>query len=199
VDPEQVREQILEAFSVRAKRRGIRGVMMAELASELRMSVSTLYKLFPSKQALTLASVDRWANELAAAQAAEPGAGARSDAFDRFTRWAQAWADANAALAPAFARDLQSDYPEAFRRFREVVDERKRRGVELLRESIKPDVDRRVAFAILELIMDAVLRPEFAERLRISRHEAIRSAVSIWAGGAVQRQGQVRALQKQRA
>jgi len=189
----RVREQILEAFSAKAKRVGIRNVMMAELASELRMSASTLYKHFPSKEALTLACVDRWALELAASEAVESKAEAR-DGFEKFMSWADAWADANAALSPVFARDLRSDYPEAWRRFREVVRERQRRGAELLRPVLKPDVDERVAFAVLELIIDAVLRPEFADRLRISRHEAIRGAVSVWAAGAVDRRGKLRAL-----
>jgi AcrR family transcriptional regulator len=194
VDPSQISERVLEAFSARAKRVGIRGVMMGELASELRMSASTLYKLFPSKEALVLACVDRWAMELAAAEAAEPEPDDARDDFERFMHWAEAWADHNAALSPAFARDLRSDYPAGWQRFRDVVRQRKARGVELLRPVLKPEIDERVAFAVLELIIDAVLRPEFATRLRISQHEAIRSAVSLWAAGAVNRRGKLRAL-----
>jgi len=198
-----VRGQILDAFSTRAKAIGIRAVMMGELAAELRISASTLYKHFASKEALTLACVERWALELAAmeaseasaagkASAAQPASGA--DGFARFMRWVDAWADANGALSPAFSRDLKSDYPAAWKRFLDVVDERKRRGAEILRPMLKPELDERVALAILNLILTTVLNPEFAARLRISRHEAIHSAVSIWAGGAVDRRGTVRAL-----
>lgn len=194
VDSDQLKQQILAAFSARAKRDGIRAVMMAELASELRMSASTLYKLYPSKEALTLACVERWANELAAAEAAEPDPRARREGFEQFMHWVEAWADANAALSPAFARDLRSDYPEAFRRFREVIRKRQEQGAALLRPVLKPGLDQRVAFAILKLILNEVLRPEFADRLRISRHEAIRSAVAIWAAGAVDRRGKLRAI-----
>ena len=56
----------------------------------------------------------------------------------------------------------------------------------LLRPVLKPELDERVAFAVLDLILTTVVRPEFADRLRISRHAAIRTAVSIWAGGAVE-------------
>jgi AcrR family transcriptional regulator len=190
----RAREQILDAFSAKAKRAGIRSVMMLELAGELRMSATTLYKHFPSKEALTLACVDRWALELAAAEAAEARRGKHADGFEQFMRWADAWADANAALSPLFTRDLRSDYPAAWRRFREVIRERERRGMALLRPVLKADLDERLAFAVLGLIMDAVLRPELADRLRISRHDAIRGAVSIWAAGAVDRRGQLRAL-----
>lgn len=192
--PEQVRQQILDAFSARAKAIGIRGVMMGELATELRISASTLYKQFPSKEALALASVERWADEFAAAQAAFENPDHRRDGFEQFMHWVQAWADAHAALSPAFTRDLESDYPAAYARFRAIVDLRKRRGAALLRPVLKPELDERVAFAVLDLILTTVLRPEFADRLRISRHAAIRTAVSIWAGGAVNRRGKLRSL-----
>jgi AcrR family transcriptional regulator len=190
----ELKQQILEAFSAKAKREGIRNVMMAELASELRMSPSTLYKLYPSKEALTLACVDRWAHELGAAEAALPEPGVSRDGFAQFMHWVDAWADVNGRLSPAFARDLRSDYPAAWQRFRSVVHERQRRGAELLRPVLKPEIDEQVAFAILRMLLDEVLRPEFADRLRISRHDAIRSAMTIWAAGAVDRRGQLRAL-----
>ena len=194
VQPHELREQILDAFSAKAKAIGIRGVMMAELASELRVSASTLYKHFPSKEALTLACVERWADELGAAEAAEPSPGTPRDGFGQFMHWVDAWADANAALSPAFARDLQTDYPAAWRRYRDEIRRRKERGAELLRPVLKPDIDERVSLAVLNLILTTVLQPEFSDRLRISRHEALRSAVAIWAGGAVDRRGKLRAL-----
>lgn len=192
---DQAAEHILDAFSARAKRAGIRAVMMVELAAELRMSASTLYKRFPSKEALVLASVDRWADELAAAEAARRAAGPPvRDAFEQFMHWVDAWADANAAISPAFIRDLQSEYPSAWRRFREVVRQRQEQGAALLRPVLKPELDERVALAVLKTILYGALQPEFAAPLGISRREALRSAVSIWAGGAVDRRGKLRAL-----
>lgn len=193
-DQPAVRERILSAFSTRAKRDGIRAVMMGELARELRMSASTLYKHFASKQALTEACVERWALELAAAEAAEPDPRAKRDPFEQFMHWLSVWADANASLSPAFARDLRTDYPAAHGRFREVIAERRRRGAALLRPALRDDIDQRVALGILGLLLDEVLKPDFADRLRISRHEAMRSAVAIWAGGALKRGGKLSML-----
>jgi AcrR family transcriptional regulator len=191
----QVSERILEAFSTKAKRVGLRALTMTELASELHMSAATLYRLYPSKEALALACVDRWADELGAAEATQrdPKAATR-DGFERYMLWIEAWADANAELSPAFGRDLKSDYPAVWRRYREIVEDRKRRGALLLRPLLKPSVDERVAFAVLNTIFMTVLEPEFADRLHVSRREAIRSAVSIWAGGALNRQGKLRSL-----
>lgn len=197
-DPGELSERILDAFSTRAKRKGIRSVMMAELAADLRMSATTLYKQFPSKEALTMACVDRWVDELGAAEAARRKPGVQRDSFGQFMHWVDAWADANATLSPAFARDLESDYPVAWRRYRNAVRQRRERGAALLRPQLKPELDARVALAVLNLILTTVLRPEFADRLRISRHETIRTAVSIWAGGAMDRRGKVRPLRSGR-
>jgi AcrR family transcriptional regulator len=198
VSPEQIRAQILDAFSIKAKAEGIRGVMMGELAAELRISASTLYKQFPSKEALTLACVERWADEFSATGAASHDKNEKLDGFERFMRWVEAWADAHAALSPAFARDLESDYPAAFQRFRAIVQQHKQSGAAMLRPVLKPELDERVAFAVLDLVLTTVVRPEFADRLRISRHAAIRTAVSIWAGGAVSRRGKLRSLRYDR-
>lgn len=197
--PRPVREQILEAFSAKAKAVGIRSVMMGELATELRISVSTLYKHFPSKEALTLACVDRWAIELAASGAAQEGGSIKRDPFEQVMYWVDAWAEVNATISPAFMRDLESDYPVAFRRYREVVRERKERGAALLRPLLKPELDERVAFAVMDMILRTVLRQEFADKLRITRAEAIRSALAIWAGGAVDRRGKLSALPGERS
>jgi AcrR family transcriptional regulator len=186
VDPEQVRARILDAFSDKAKRAGIRALLMTELAAELRMSATTLYKLYPSKEALALACVDRWADELGAAESAKQDVKTSRSGFEAYLHWIDAWADANASLSPAFGRDLKTDYPAVWKRYRAVLEERKLRGARLLRPLLKAEVDARVAFALLDSIFSTVLRPEFADRLHISRREALRTAVSIWAGGALE-------------
>jgi AcrR family transcriptional regulator len=193
-DPSHISEQILGAFSDRAKRIGLRNLIMTELATELRMSASTLYRLYPSKEALAAACVERWADELGAAEAAKGEPIVGRDGFDQFMLWVEAWADANALLSPAFAHDLKTDYPAVWRRYREIVDERKRRGAALLRPLLKPELDRRVALALLDVIFKTVLEAGFADRLGISRREAIRSAMSVWAGGALARSGKLRSL-----
>jgi AcrR family transcriptional regulator len=192
--PDQVRAQILDAFSAKAKHVGLRGVMMADLATELRMSAATLYKRFPSKEALAVACVDRWANELGAAEAAKRDPKASRGGFEQFMHWVDAWTEANAELSPVFRRDLQTDYPAVWQRYREVVNERKKRGAALLRPLVKRELDKELALAVLDLIFTTVLRPEFADQLRVSRHDAIRMAVSIWAGGALDRSGKLRAI-----
>jgi len=74
------------------------------------------------------------------------------------------------------------------------VNQRKALGAALLRPLLKPELDQNVALAVLDLIFTAVLPPEFADRLRISRREAIHTAVSIWAGGALDRSAKLPVL-----
>jgi hypothetical protein len=108
--------------------------------------------------------------------------------------WVDAWAEANAALSPMFRRDLEIDYPAVWRRYRKVVDARKALGAALLRPLLKPELSKGVALAILDLIFTAVLAPEFADRLRVSRHDAIHMAVSIWASGALDRSAKLQVI-----
>lgn len=190
--------QILDAFSAKAQRAGLRGLRMSELASRLHMSATTLYKMYPSKEALAAACIERWADELGAAEAAKRKPGPSQDGFDQFMSWIDAWADANAALSPSFARDLRADFPAVWERYREIVDERKRRGAELLRPLLKPELNADVALAVLDVIFRAVLDPSFADQFDISRREALRSAVTVWASGAIARRGKLRSLQAAR-
>jgi AcrR family transcriptional regulator len=191
VNAEQLSAQILDTFSARAKRLGLRALHMGELASELHMSATTLYKLYPSKEALARACLQRWADELGAAEAARQNP--KRAPFEQYMHWIDAWADANAAISPAFLRDLQADYPAVWRRYSQIIAERKRQGMLLLRPLLRPEVSERVAFSLLSNIFSLVQDPEFADRLNVSRREALRSAVSIWAGGALLRGGKPKA------
>src|SRR5215831_11082516 len=100
-DPEQLRERILDNFSAKAKRLGLRALLMTELATELRISATTLYKMYASKEALAMACVERWVNELGAAEAAKHDPKLARDGFEQYMHWIDTWADANAALSPA--------------------------------------------------------------------------------------------------
>jgi AcrR family transcriptional regulator len=198
VDDEQLSARILDVFSARAQRIGLSRLRMSELATQLRMSATTLYKLYPSKEALASACIERWADELGAAEAAKRKPNSTHDSFEQYMLWIDAWADANAALSPSFAHDLRADFPAVWRRYRAIVDERKRRGAALLRPLLKPEVNADVALAVLDVIFKAAMHPSFADQFDVSRREALRSAVAVWAGGAISRRAKLRSLQDAR-
>ncbi len=191
---EQVRERILQAFSEKAKRSGLRSVVMAELASELRMSATTLYNHFSSKEELVLVLVERWVMELAAADALTSERPELRTPLDRVRHWAQVWAASMSELSVAFIQDLQREYPVAWGIFQEGVEERKRIGSEFLRPILKPELNADVALEILNLILARVADPKFADRTGTSRSDAIQTAVSVWASGALTQAGQLRAI-----
>lgn len=185
-EPERVRERILLAFSTKAKRSGIRAVVMGELATELRMSAMTLYKHFASKDELVSAMVDAWALELAAIDALDLGRiDDRASALERLLAWADAWTANLANVSPAFFKDLHRDHPECWARFQSQIDERKWAAAPLLGPFLRRDLEPNVALQMLDHLVTWAADPRYAERLGVARSEAVRTAVSIWGGGAL--------------
>jgi len=185
-DATRVRERILLAFSSRAKRSGIRAVVMGELASELRMSAMTLYKHFASKDELVSAMVDAWALELAAIDALDLGhVDDCNAALERLLAWADAWTASLAHVSPAFFQDLHRDHPECWARFNAQIEERKRAAAPLLGPFLRPELNPNVALLMLDHLVTEAADPRYAERLGVSRREAVHTAVSIWGSGAL--------------
>ncbi len=193
--PERVRERILVAFSARARRTGIRAVLMAELASDLRMSAMTLYKHFASKDDLVDAMVDAWALELAAIDALEwDRAQSCGTALEVLLSWADAWTASLSQVSPAFFADLHRDHPEAWARFNAVIDERKQVAAERLAPFLRDDMQPGVVFPMLDLLVTQAANPRFVERLGVSRREAVRVAIELWGGGALRQRTRLRAV-----
>jgi AcrR family transcriptional regulator len=194
-DAERVRDRILVAFSSKAKRSGIRAVVMGELASDLRMSPVTLYKHFASKDELVSAMVDAWALELAAIDALDLGHIADCDAaLERLLAWADAWTASLSNVSPSFFSDLSRDHPECWQRFQKQIDARKWAAAPLLSPFLQPELNANVALQMLDRIVTQAADPRYAERLGVSRREAVHTAVSIWCGGALTQAPKLRAL-----
>lgn len=190
-----MRERILQAFSSKAKRSGIRAVVMGELASQLRMSAVTLYKHFASKDELVSAMVDAWALELAAIDALDLGRIADCNAaLERLLMWAEAWTASLANVSPAFFKDLHRDHPEAWARFQAQIEARKAAAAPLLQPFLREDLNPTAVLLMLDFLVTHVADPRQAERLGISRREAVRTALSIWGGGALKQRARLRAV-----
>lgn len=189
--PPEARERILQAFSERATRSGIRGVVMSELAAELRMSPNTVYQHFRSKKDLVTALVQRWAQQVGASDAAVVEIASSRSAVEGMTRWAEAWAQSVARHSPAFWDDLRRDYPEASAIFRSELKHWKELGAAQLRPHLLPDLHPDVALAVLDLILTRASDPRFSEELGTTRRESIRTAIGIWVRGALRNRGKL--------
>ena len=181
-----MRARILEAFADRAKHSGIRSVVMGELATELGMSVTTLYQHFPSKDDLVIATLERWIADVAQREAAALPEGKRLSSTERLLRWAHCWAEAVSQYSVAFWEDLRRRHPDAWVRFETEIERRKKEGAAHLRPRIRADVNPHVALAVLDLILTRMPSPRLCDRIGVSRREAIETAIAVWARGALE-------------
>jgi AcrR family transcriptional regulator len=158
------------------------------------MSAMTLYKHFSSKDELVSAMVDAWALELAALDALEwEKAQSSSSALEVLMSWADAWTASLSRVSPTLFADLQRDHPIAWKRFSAQIDERKLIAAKHLTPFLRDDVHPGVAILMLDHLVMQAADPGFVESLGISRREAVRSALAIWAGGALRQRATLRA------
>lgn len=179
------RDRILAAFSDRAKRHGIRSVVMGDLATELGMSMATLYGRFSSKEKLVAAMVDRWCVELATHDVLIEGEDV--PIHERFRIWGDAWSRRIVDYTPAFFSDLARDYPEQSARLQAGLAARKEKGDGILRPHLRRDIHPAAAFALLDLILAHAHDPRLSDRVGLARQEVIRTTLEIWAQGALKR------------
>jgi len=181
-----VRARILEAFSEKARRSGIRAVVMGELATELRMSAMTLYKYFPSKDELVSAMIDAWAHELAALDALEwDKVQDCKSALEMLARWADAWTASLSNVSPAFFGDLHRDHPVAWKQFQARLDGSKWAVAKYFMPLLRQDISPVACLMMLDRLVTQAADPSFVEQIGISRQESVRIALSIWGGGAL--------------
>jgi AcrR family transcriptional regulator len=182
---EPAAERILGAFSERAKRGGIRAVVMGELATELGMSISTLYGHFPSKEHLVAAMVDRWCVELATHDALVDDE--RVPIAERFKIWGDAWSLRIIQYSPAFFADLARDYPAQSVKLQRDLDRRKAKGEALLLPHLKTGLIPAAAFALLDLIYTHAHDPRLGDEVGVARRDVVRTALAIWGDGALKK------------
>jgi len=182
---DRVRDRILEAFADKAKHSGIRSVAMGDLASELRMSATTLYQHFPSKEELVSATVERWVADVAQREAAAVPRGSALTPVERLLRWAHCWAEAISQYSVAFWEDLRRRHPDAWKLFETEIGRRKKEGAARLRPLLRDDVDPEIALAVLDLVMTHMPSPRLCDRIGVSRRQSVETAIAVWARGAL--------------
>src|SRR5262245_40615404 len=162
---------------------------MSELASALRMSATTLYNHFPSKQDLVKALVERWAHDVAASEAAIAELAGAPSAVEGMVHWAEAWSASVSRYAPAFWEDLRRDHVQAHAIFRRELGRWKEAGAARLRPYLRPELHPEIALQVLDLILTHASDPRLSERAGTGRRQAIETAIQIWARGALRSAG----------
>lgn len=178
---DQREDVVLDALEARVAEHGIRSVVMSQLARELGMSTKTLYRLFPSKDAMLMAMVERWSARLVAAQDRRIRSSMSAEERVRTAvRHLSAW---RAKFAEDFWVDLEADHPEVWARYRQVVAESQARSTAWMSTLARPGVDMAFARELLVASVRRALDVELRELSGFSRGEAIDAAVHIWAAG----------------
>lgn len=174
--------KILLAFAERAQR-GVANVVLAELASELRMSKRTIYAHYPSKAALVAAMLEYWASR-AEAQSAERWSSDET-CVQSLRRWADEWANGLGRCAPSLWSELERDYPESYGPYRVRMDTLRNTSLARMRLWLKPGLSPDVALELLFAAVRTGLDPVLCDRHNITRSDALESVCEIWACGAL--------------
>jgi len=174
-DSEDVRARILETARQLLLSRGYSRMTMDELGGELRMSKKTLYRFFPSKEALGEAVLVAYfagvGEELAAIQRQE-----RLDFGERLRLFVKTIAG-HYARGAATLQDIQREAPALWRTLLEV----RRRSVQEnfgalfsagVREgAFRAEVEPRLVIRMMLTLVDQLLRPDVQEELEMSAEQ----------------------------
>lgn len=177
------RGRILDAFAARARRGGIRAVVMGDLARELHMSKKTLYQHFESKDALVLALVEDWGRRLVDGQRAIETS-ARSP-MEFFRDLASLVVEARSRFSDAFWAEVQRDHPAAHARFARYLEASRRATRERVARHLRAGVERELALEFLNACVVRASDPGLQSRLGLGLPETLLAGLDVWARGAL--------------
>ena len=181
-DGVSARERIVNAFAERARLRGIRAVVMGDLARELAMSKKTLYQHFESKDALVAEIVDRWIERMR--EHARRSDAPYHDVQELVRWWTEFWVKEQTDFCFEFWRDLEADHPDTWKRFWDLLRTgipAQARVAQWMRPGISPTIAEDLYYEIIAFYNDPVVCAKFG----FSRREAVLAAIEIWIGGAL--------------
>jgi AcrR family transcriptional regulator len=178
-----LRREILDEFARRASVRGIRAVVMSELARDLGISTKTLYRHFPTKADLVDSLMQEWSSELERRQADRLDR--MRDPVARVQEVAHESLELIGAFSTTFWTELRRDFPEPAARFTAAVVASYTRAGAWLAPMLREGVDLRVAGRLLHVMLAAAADPDTCDELGITRRDAVDQAVRLWAEGAL--------------
>jgi AcrR family transcriptional regulator len=176
-------DSVLDEVERRFRTTGPRGLVMSDLARSQSMSTKTLYRLFPSKEALILAVVRRWCDGLLAAQ------DRRNDsdmtARERISTAIQALVAHRRRFSPDFWAELRDEHPEAWSLHTETLARARRRAEGWMQAARRSDVDAHVARLSLLALVELAQRSDLLEATGLELAESIDQLAGIWARGVL--------------
>jgi AcrR family transcriptional regulator len=171
-------ELILDAFANRARRLGIRAIIMEDVARDLGMSKKTIYLYYRSKEELVERLVQRWHKRL---DTPIPD----GDPVDIMREWVTRWNDNNERYSPEFWRELATDYPRLQSAYLEHVAAKKKLLARKVNPLIKPGIKPRFAWECYSAMLDAARNPAFQQAVGLSKQDALMATLDVWIGGVL--------------
>ncbi len=176
---------------------GFHGVTMDQLARDLGMSKKTLYRHFPSKDALLDGVIDTVAGEVGATLEAV-SRDRRSSCSEKLLRIAAGIGGHLSPIQPVFLASLRRFAPAQLERIEQV----RRRNIEthllpLLRaggRNLRPGIDPVFVVELLLQTLDGILKPDLLQRLERTPAQAVSEALDLLFHGILGRSAGPRGL-----
>ena len=176
-----LRTRILDTFMQGAKEVGVRAVSTDDLAKTLSISKKTLYKHFRSKEEMVLGILDRWEarmkSELPVTGIDNPKLFARANV--------ERWYEIDAQFSPKFWEDVSHDYPSLTKKYFDCMFEVGREVGGRLMPFMKPTLSRDFVREAYILLVMHTAQPDFFEKAKVSRKEAVLMGLEVWLDGAL--------------
>jgi len=180
------RDRILETAHEKFRRFGIRRVTMDEIARDLRISKKTLYQLFPDKEALVRASVERIAGTVI--PIVSEALGRDGPPMERIVEAWRAFAMVPRLLSAELISDVQADYPHIWReidarrhevigRFEKLIEDGVRSG------DFRPEVHPKVVMRLILAVIEQVMVPDVLARGEFTPAEAVGTIITVFSRG----------------
>lgn len=185
-----IRSRILTACKELAVKHGFRGIRMDELARRAGVSKRTVYRYFPSKDAVITGALDDFMQKIEAeSERILSGNGdpaAIMAEMQKYLLW-----QGHFAINDQSMRDLQEHYPELWQkmdRFRSLMLRQVLAHIARSAGS-RPlaDIDYQIAETMILAGIQSVINPEFMIRHRLSFEETMRPVSSILLYGILPR------------
>lgn len=174
-------DAVLDAVEVRFGAGGVRALVMADLARELGMSTKTLYRLFPSKEALVTAVVQRWSQRFLTAQASHLAS--TMTIHERIRTAAHALVAHRRRFSDDFWRELSEEHPEAWALYTATMATARERAAVRMASAERTGIEPALARAALTALVELAQTPEVLEASGLEPDAAIDQAVALFVRG----------------
>ncbi|WP_421849244.1 TetR/AcrR family transcriptional regulator [Novosphingobium sp.] len=182
---ELARARILNAFRARVRQHGLREVTMSDLVADLGISTKTLYRHFRNKGDVVSAFLQLLSVEFVEHGLSEDwssAAKARSQIVELICWWHEMWS----AFPQNFWTQLETDHPEAYARFREMLDAEIGNARHRFSKFLKPGIPKGVADMILDAATQAARDDDWLRGMNLTYRDAVIGIVELWAFGSME-------------